>query len=195
MHRDIAIEVISSLEPQGPVHQPSTSPELPTPKFSCKKIQKELKNKFQVTIRLFYTTSCKHPTRPPSSGTLAPGLTLLADDIHLVAFLDESVIRGECGDCFGFFDVGARDEFAFLEFPRVFEELVLEAMIDVFLDDDVLFVALWEGEIRLVQEVSFEDGMEREIKMRTPSHSHGSPYASKVSGWRYFRLTLMYVGR
>jgi len=99
---------------------------------------------------LLCTTSCKHPTRPPSSGTLASRLTLLPDNIHLVTFLDKSVIGGKCSDCFGFFNIGTGDELAFLEFPGVFEELVLKAMVDVFLDDDEFLVALWEGETRLV---------------------------------------------
>jgi hypothetical protein len=57
------------------------------------------------------------------------------------------VIGRKRGDGFGFLDVRPSDEFAFLEFPRMFEELVLETVVDVFLNDDVFFVSLqWVSE-------------------------------------------------
>lgn len=94
-----------------------------------------------------WSVSRKHPAGPPSGRTLAPSLTLLADDIHLITFLDEMVIGRKCGNGFGFLDIRPSDEFAFLEFPRMFEELVLETVVDVFLDDDVFFVSLqWVSE-------------------------------------------------
>ena len=89
--------------------------------------------------------SCKHPTPSSSGRTLAPSLTLFAHDVHLVTFLDIGVIGSQGGDGLGLLDVRTRDELAFLEFPRVFKQLVLETVVDVFLDDDVFFVSLWGG--------------------------------------------------
>lgn len=86
----------------------------------------------------------KHPTRPPTpSRTLA----LLADDIHLITLLDK-LVGTELGDDLCLLDVGPCDEFALLEPAGVFEQLVLEGVVDVFLDDDVFVVALKRRENR-----------------------------------------------
>lgn len=88
-------------------------------------------------------------------------MALLPDDIHLVTFLDKRVIGRQGGDGFRLFDVRSGDELALFEFPSVLEQLILQAVIDVFLDDDVFFVPLWHPEELITDSVH-----ERTIRRR-----------------------------
>lgn len=66
------------------------------------------------------------------------------------------------------------------------KQLVLEAVVDVFLDDDVFFVSLWGGKreetLEFIDQCGTEGGGGKMSQIHTPSHSQGSPYASSVSG-------------
>lgn len=64
------------------------------------------------------------------------------------------------------------------------KELVLKAVVNVFLDDDEFPVGL--SQIESVGWLAVEP-----CSLLTPSHCQGRPYASRVSGCKYFRLTLI----
>ncbi len=92
---------------------------------------------------------------------------LVSHHIKLIALLDEFLlVRLQRRDRLRLFDVGSRDEFPLFQTARVFEELVLEGVVDVFLDDDEFFVALGEGVLVRVRE-SRSEVMANEAKETT----------------------------
>ncbi len=92
------------------------------------------------------TGSSEHPTAPSTPAGGCGTLALLSDNVHAVVLLDKA-LGLERGDGLCLFDVGRTDDqFALLEHPGVFEQFVLEGVVDVLFDDDIIRVALLVGQ-------------------------------------------------
>jgi hypothetical protein len=84
-------------------------------------------------------SSRKHPT----ARRLAPAPRLLPHHVHFITSLDKSFGVGrQSGDGLRLLHIWSRDEFPLLQAAGVFEEFVLQGMIDVFLDNDEFIIAL-----------------------------------------------------
>lgn len=129
--------------------------------------------------------SCKDVTPPPPirrTPTLAP------DQKHLIPILNHHIRRSQRH--LDIFLIPRRNQFFLPDHFGVLKQFILEAVVDISLDDDELVVVL-EMPVSMLLCLGFELA----VMVRTLSHSHGSRKWSKVAGNRYFLFTLINVGR
>lgn len=89
-----------------------------------------------------HCTSRKHPALSRRSRTLASCPALFSNHVHLVTSLDVAIVGCQCCDGLGLLDKRTRDEFSFGQSARMLKQLVLKAVVNVFLDDDEFPIGL-----------------------------------------------------